>query len=110
MLHDRLRFAEVQFFFYHHDHGFALVSLFGLENRFLRNLSRQVVWACPAPQENLIVIDVKSIISGVAMIPHTFRNLMHANGGLYDQELYFAVDQLGADIHGLDEGEAVDVE
>lgn len=75
-----------------------MVSLFGVESDILREQSSGAVWACGGLTDALVVIDVKDVLCGVAMIPHSF-------GGV---ELYLAYDKMGSDMAGL--GEAADEE
>lgn len=84
-----------------------MVSLYGLEDDFLRDQSSQAVWACGGLTDTLVVIDVKEVTCGTAMIPHVFR------GDYFDTSgegtlLYLAYDKMGSDMAGL--GEAGDEE
>lgn len=80
-----------------------MVSLYGLENDFLRENSSQAVWACGALTDILVVIEVKGILCGVAMIPHVF-------GGLDGVQLYLAYDKMGSDMAGLEDAGEDEIE
>ncbi|KAI0370816.1 hypothetical protein BV20DRAFT_921948, partial [Pilatotrama ljubarskyi] len=69
-------YAEVQYYFRCNIRGvlktLALVSKYGPPDKDLLTLSSGVVWACRAAdksRQQLAVIDVKSIVACVAMIP-----------------------------------------
>lgn len=86
---------------------FALLSKYGPPNEDLLGASSGVVWACcaPAAGHGLVVIDVKSIVACVAMIPST---LPHPDATSPETTVYFVVDKLGVDIGhygGMDEDE-----
>ncbi|ETW85806.1 hypothetical protein HETIRDRAFT_43206, partial [Heterobasidion irregulare TC 32-1] len=101
MFDARLRYREVLYFFRHkvnnYIHTLAVISLYSLENAFLLSELSGTVWACQAQGDNtLIVINVKTILTCVAMIPHMF-SIPDANS----LQLYLAMDKLGIDIGNM---------
>ena len=97
----RLRYREVLYFFQHKAnntmHTLVMVSLYGLENEFLLAESLGTVWACQAQGDNaLIVINVKTILTCVAMVSHIF-----SIPDTDPLQLYLAMDKLGADIGNM---------
>ena len=105
MLDARLRYGEILYFFVHkvHDtvHALAVVSLYSLEDARLLAESLGAVWACRAQGDHsLIVIDVKTILTCVAMVPHSFP-IREAN--LEDNiQLYLAMDKIGTEIGNME--------
>ena len=94
--HDGIRFAEVKFFFSKMLGGelraFAIVSLYSPPNDYILQLSHTTLVVCRYQgEEALIVIDVKSILSVVAMVPFDF---LIDNCG--DQ--YFMIEKVGLDV------------
>lgn len=101
MFDARLRYGEVLYFFQHkvnnYIHTLAVISLYSLENAFLLSESSGTVWACQAQGDNaLIAINVKTILTCVAMIPHTF-SIPDTN----PLQLHLAMDKLGTDIGNM---------
>jgi hypothetical protein len=84
-------------------HTLAVVVPFGPPDQDLLKLSSYTVYSCQ-PQDAVIVVDVKKILSVVAMLPHQI-------GG---EQRYFLVEKPGldlADLGGfLEAEEAEDVE
>ncbi|EIW76034.1 hypothetical protein CONPUDRAFT_77050 [Coniophora puteana RWD-64-598 SS2] len=76
-LEGRIKFAEVQYYFYIESRSYALVSLYGDLDQELFMLSHGTVVACQHPHavSRLTVIDPFSIKSVVAMIPHKFPQI-----------------------------------
>lgn len=106
MYNTRLRYGEVLYFFQHkignNVHTLAVVSLYGLENALLLAESSGTVWACQAQgDDTLVVIDVKTILTCIAMVPHTF--VIPNTDPL---QLFLAMDKIGAEIGNM--GEAGD--
>lgn len=99
----RVRYGEVQFYFYYAGQGLAMVSLYGTENVFLQERSSQAVWACGALTGSLVVIAAKAVICGVAMIPHIFEHHPDLVDGLDGTHLYLTYDKMGSDIVSLGE-------
>ncbi|ETW86461.1 hypothetical protein HETIRDRAFT_307532, partial [Heterobasidion irregulare TC 32-1] len=96
-----LRYGEVLYFFQHKAnntmHTLTMVSLYGLENEFLLAESSGTVWVCQAQGNNtLVVINVKTILTCVAMVLYIF--LIPDTDLL---QLYLAMDKLGADIGNM---------
>ncbi|TFY51304.1 hypothetical protein EVG20_g11063 [Dentipellis fragilis] len=95
-LHNQLHFAEVQFYFRFtidggQEKNLAMVSLFGSPDPNLLELSSQAVWSCTyGGEQNMLVIDIKSIQSVVAMVPHT------SDPTWVDR--YFVVEKMGLEI------------
>lgn len=105
MYDDRQRYGEVQFYFYHAMKGLAMVSLFGVEDAYLRDASLHAVWACEGLTESYIVIEATEVICGVAMIPHVFTRYADAVEGPVDALLYLAYDKMGSEIGRFEERE-----
>ena len=98
MFQDRQRFGEVQFYFQGHvnerDTSLALISLYSLPNQQLLDLSYNSLVVCTYQASHaLVVVEVQSILSVVAMVPFT-----HANIG---EDLYYAVEKLGLEVASL---------
>ncbi|KAI1783207.1 hypothetical protein LXA43DRAFT_904063 [Ganoderma leucocontextum] len=96
-------YAEVQYYFRCKIgsvvHTLAVVSRYGAPNEDLLQESSGAVWACCMPEterERLAVIDIKSILSCVAMIPCASLPHPHATNG---QTVYFVMEKLSVD-HG----------
>ncbi len=71
------KFAEVKYYFKlamqenRPQHGFAMVSLYSPPDAGLLESSFNTVWSCrPGAENALTIIDVTSIQSVVAMVPH----------------------------------------
>jgi hypothetical protein len=97
ILHDdAIHFAEVKFYFMKTVGGerraFALVSEYSPPNEYLLRASNNTLVVCRYNGEaNLLVIDVKSILSVVAMVPFPFL--------LDDREdNYFMIEKVGLDV------------
>ena len=98
--HDAIHFAEVKFFFMKtfggETRGFALVSLYSPPVNYLLNHTYNTLIVCRYQGEaTLEVIDTKSILSVVAMVP--FR---YAVDGLNDY--YFMIEKIGLDVVEVD--------
>ena len=98
--HDGVYFAEVKFYFTKtsggETQGYALVSMYSLPSEHLLNLSSTTLIVCRYRGDAvLVVIDVKSIISVVAMVPFPF-----AIDG--DGNQYFMMEHVGLDIVDAD--------
>ncbi|KAA1466965.1 hypothetical protein DENSPDRAFT_766810, partial [Dentipellis sp. KUC8613] len=95
-LHNQVHFAEVQFYFRltidgGQEKNLAMVSLFGPPDPNLLQLSSQAVWSCTyGGEQNMLVIDIKSIQSVVGMVPHT------SDPTWVDR--YFVVERMGLEI------------
>lgn len=80
----------------------ALVSKYGPPDQTLLQQSSGVVWAArlpKSPRRHLEVVDVKSIVAAVAMIP--CDSLPCAVSGVWDGQVYFVMDKLGVDIDDI---------
>jgi len=91
-----IHFAEVKFFFIEmlgdELHAFALVSLYALPNEHVLQYTNNSLVVCRYHGEGaLVVIDVRSILSVVAMIPFPFL----LDG--YNNQ-YFMVEKIGLDV------------
>jgi hypothetical protein len=94
-----VRFAEVCFYFRIHRRNVALVSLFSMPDEHLRTSSYDTLWVCKySGDNNLIVVDAKSICSVVSMPPFP----PPANPDDSDSNLYFVDEDLGFDVADLD--------
>lgn len=72
--------------------AFALVSLYSPPNEFLLQTSHTTLAVCKYQGERaLVVIDVESILSVVAMVPFDF---LIDN----DSDQYFMIEQVGLDV------------
>ena len=96
-------YAEVQYFFRcriaEEIQTLALVARYGPPDETLLSESSGVVWACRAPRRprrKLEVIDAKSIVACVAMIP--CDSLPCPPRGHWDGQVYFVMDKLGVDV------------
>ncbi|KAI0767543.1 hypothetical protein C8Q74DRAFT_1203821 [Fomes fomentarius] len=80
-------------------HTLAMITKYGPPQTDLFEKSYGVIWACHASRhgDGLTVIDVKSIVGCVAMIPCASLFQTAENG----ETVYFAVDKLGVDIGNL---------
>ncbi|GJE92186.1 hypothetical protein PsYK624_083390 [Phanerochaete sordida] len=85
-------FAEVQYYFQKRDSAYAMIKMYGPRDEALFQRSYETIWLCQRQQE-LAVIDVKSILSVVAMVPW-----LQADGqlGSYDGPV-FVVEKIGLD-------------
>ena len=97
---DLINFAEVKFYFMKTFRGetraFALVSLYSPADEYLVNHSHGTLIVCRYQGEAaFVVIDVKSILSVVAMVP--FR---YAVDNLYEQ--YFMIEKIGLEVVDVD--------
>ena len=77
ILHDgTIHFAEVKYYFvkfYSETRGFALVSPYSPPNKYLLHISHDTLVVCRYEGDaTLWAIDVKSILSVVAMVPFPF--------------------------------------
>ena len=98
--HNVIHFAEVQFYFTKtfgdESRALALVSLYSPPDNYLLQLSSDTLVVCRYQgEEALIVIDVKSILSVVAMVPFPFTL-----GGRDNQ--YFMIEKIGLDVIEVD--------
>ncbi|KAI1783778.1 hypothetical protein LXA43DRAFT_976981 [Ganoderma leucocontextum] len=96
-------YAEVQYYFRCKIgsviYTLAIVSRYSAPNEDLLQESSGAVWACcmsETERERLAVIDIKSILSCVAMIPCASLPHPHATNG---QTVYFVMEKLSVD-HG----------
>ncbi|KAF8968969.1 hypothetical protein BDZ97DRAFT_1635169, partial [Flammula alnicola] len=93
---DKVDFAEVQFYF----HGMineerqplALVSLFSEPDPALLQASYQTVYSVQKLAHGLCVINAKSIIAVIAVIPHNYQ----VNGD--PEQRYFIWEKMGMDM------------
>jgi hypothetical protein len=98
ILDNEMRLAEV-YFFIHIRHngeelGLALVSLYSNPDIDLLRLSHDTLWSCEYQGDSALkVIDVKTIKSVVAMIPHS-----PAIGGQEARDRFFLVEKPGFDV------------
>lgn len=97
--------AEVYFYFfltvegYEHD-AYALVSLFSPPDPELMEWSYSTFWSClPSGDNNLVVVNVKTIQSVVSMIPHDLAIDIISDPVLQERVRgrWFMVPELGAD-------------
>ena len=73
-------------------HGFALVSLYAPPNEYILQSTHNTLVVCRYHGEGaLMVIDVKSILSVVAMVPFPFYLDGHDNQ-------FFMVEKIGLDV------------
>ena len=89
-----LQIGEVQFFFQAHINAqvmtLALVSLFSERDEALFQASHCTVWSCQYQgSDRLLVVEAKSIMSVVAMIPYHHQQ---------DDKCYVLVEKLGLDV------------
>jgi len=99
-------FAEVKFYFTRtsgeETRGYALVSMYSPPNEHLLRLSNTTLIVCRYRGDAaLVVIDVKSIVAVVAMIPFLF-----AIDGDGDQ--YFMIEHVGLDVVDADVEEDIE--
>ena len=73
----------------------AIVCLYSLPDNYLLNISYDTLFVCEH-QDAVVVIEVKSIISVVAMVPFPF-----VVGGRGNQ--YFMIEQIGLDVVKTDD-------
>ena len=94
MFNRQERFAEVKYYFMakvaEAQIPVALISLFSLPDEALLRASSGAVLSCK-PGTSLAVVSAKSILSVVAMVPHTINN----------QASFFVVEKPGLDITTL---------
>ena len=76
-------------------HTLALVSLYGPPDQWLLEQSHHSLWSCK-PQ-GLAVVDVKSILSVVAMIPHS----PSIPGNAQVEERFFVVEKIGLEVANM---------
>ena len=101
ILHDGcIHFAEVYFFFTQtigdELPSFALVSLYAPPNEHLLETTCNTLVVCQSEGEtSLIVIDIKAILSVVAMIPFPYTIDGH-------NDQYFMIEKMGLDVAGVD--------
>ena len=103
LYHGAIHFAEVKFYFTKtfgdESQAFALVSLYLPPNKHLLQITHNTLVICKYQgEEMLVVIDVKSILAVVAMVPFPF--LIDGHG---DQ--YFMIEQIGLDVVDGDDPE-----
>ena len=102
MLHrDGIYFGEVKFYFFKmfgdELRAFALVSQYSPPNEYLLQRSHTALAVCRyRSNEALLVIDAKSILSVVAMVPFPFSLDGHG-----DQ--YFTIEKMGLDVFEVDD-------
>jgi len=97
---DVIRFAEVKFFFLKTFGGttkaLAIVSLYSPPDDYLLYLTHNTLCVCEYQGEDyIVVIDVKSILSVITMVPFPFILRGHGNQ-------YFMIEQIGLDISEVD--------
>jgi hypothetical protein len=73
----------------------AIVCLYSLPDNYLLHISHDTLFVCEH-QDAVVVIEVKSIISVVAMVPFPF-----VVGGRGNQ--YFMIEQIGLDVVETDD-------
>jgi len=98
--HDGVYFAEVRFYFTRKSgeetRGYALASMYSPPSEHLLRLSENTLIVCRYRGDAaLVVIDVKSILSVVAMIPFPFT----IDG---DGDQYFMIEHVGLDVVNAD--------
>jgi hypothetical protein len=98
--HDSIHFAEARFYFTRliagETRAFALVSLYSPPNAYLLQESNNTLVVCGHQGDvDLVVIDVTSIVSVVAMVPFPY-----VIDGRIDQ--YFVVEQVGLEVVDAD--------
>ena len=70
----------------------AVVSLYSLPDEYLLQLMWDTLYVCGHPGEDaVVVIDVKSILSVIAIVPFPFVIRDHSNQ-------YFMIEQVGLDV------------
>lgn len=99
--HDAIHFAEVKFYFTKRFGGetraFALVSPYSPPNEYLLRMTSDTLVVCRHEGEaTLWVIDTKSILSVVAMVPFPFLLNNHDSN-------YFMIEQVGLDVIEADD-------
>ena len=107
IVNDEVQLAEVYFFIHlRHDGdelGLALVSLYSDPDVALLRVSHNTLWSCEYHGDSALkFVDVRSIKSVVAMIPHS-----PAIGEQEARERFFLVEKPGFDIAliaGMEEG------
>lgn len=97
MLEGKISFAEVQYFFRMHVNeelearNMAIVSLYTPPDLTLLAASYNTVWSCKYQgSQGFRVVDVKSILSVVAIIPYDHHAL--------ETSSYFVVEKFGLDM------------
>jgi hypothetical protein len=97
---DAIHFAEVHFYFLKSFGGtpraLALVSLYSSPDEHLLSQSHATLLVCWHQRAILTVIDVKSILSVVAMVPFPFSVAGHV-----DQ--FFVIEKIGLDVVEVDD-------
>lgn len=95
-----IQFAEVSFYFIKIIGGIskalALVSIYSAPDEYLLRHSHSTLLVCRYQSEVLFVIDVKSILSVVAMVPFPF-----IVGGRDNQ--HFVIEKFGLDVVEVDD-------
>ena len=96
MYEDAIRFAEIRFFFLKSfgttSEGLAVVSLYAQPDDYLLRSTHETLCVCRHQGDtDIVIINVKSILSVVAMVPFPF-----VVGGRSDQ--YFMIERIGLDI------------
>ena len=100
MYQDATYVAEVRYYFFNVFRGelrpFALVSLFSPPNQYILESTQTTLAVCRYYGDRaLVIIDAKSILSVVAMIPFPFLVDGYA-------EQFFMVEQIGLDVIEVD--------
>lgn len=100
LLDGLIHFAEVYFFFAQtfgdEVQSFALVSIYSPPNEYLLETTHSTLVVCKYEgNTGLLVIDVKAILSVVAMIPFPCNIDGHGNQ-------YFMVEKMGLGVAGTD--------
>lgn len=104
MHHEKLRFAEVQYFFKlkqrsqgTEDEGFAMISLYSEPDPVLACQSFNTVLSCSYfGQDALTVARIKDIHAVIAMVPHRKAEEGTVAGDLYGK--FFVVEKMGLDV------------
>jgi len=79
-------------------HTLALVLLYGPPDRWLLEQSHHSLWSCERQGNcGLVVVDVKNILSVVAMIPHSPRIPGNAQVG----ERFFVHEKIGLEVANM---------
>jgi hypothetical protein len=101
-----VEFAEVRFFFGALVKGerltLALVSLYSPPNPALLSDSYNTLWSCQYHgSDSFQVVNVKQIVSVVAMVPLPAEVTESGDSGEEDEESYFVVEKPGLEIFYL---------
>ena len=80
---------------------FALVFPYSPVNRYLFEVSNSTLVVCTHQEDILLVIDVKAILSVVAMVPFNYVIDSYQN-------FYFVIEKIGIDVLDIDTQEDIE--